>query len=332
MKNIKKLSILLVAILLLSLSLVACGPQTNDSSNTANSQNTIEQTVFPYTIKDANGFDLTLKTKPEKIISLTLVTDEILPELTSLSKIQSMTNLSLDEGVSNIIEIAKKVPVKLDADIEKVISMKPDLVFVADWKEKEFVQQLRDAGINVFQFKSPITIEDVKQNITDFSKMLGEVDKGQSLNKWIDDKLNTIQDAIKSLDSAKKLTVLYYNPAFGNTYAKGTSMDEVLTRAGLINIPSRENLSQWPAVSKEQIIAWDPDVILLPSWSYDKIKDPKAIAEQFKKDASFVNLKAVKNNRVLMLPDKHLLDNAQYMVLGIEDVAKAAYPDLFAAK
>ena len=327
----KKISSLVIVTILILVFLGACANNSSGSvTNTATPLVTkIETVLFPYTVKDINGYKLTLTVKPQKVISLTLATDEILPELVDLSVIQSMTTYSLDEGVSNILDIAKKVPLKIDADVEKIISMKPDLVFVADWKEKKFVQQLRNAGIKVFQFKSPATIQDVKQNITDISRLLGETEKGQKLINSIDEKLSNVDNDLKSMDPTKKLTVMYYYFAYGSTYAKGTSLDDILSKAGLINMPTQKGLSMWPNISKEQIIAWNPDIILVPSWSYDKNKDPNKLAEDFKNDPSFKNLKAVKNNRVLMLPDRHLLDNAQYMADGVVDVAKAAYPDLF---
>jgi iron complex transport system substrate-binding protein len=297
-----------------------------EKSEISITQNT--DVTYPLTVKDYSETELVIEKKPEAIISLTLATDELLVEMVDESRIKAVTIYADDPDLSNILDIAKDIPVKLESEIEKVIELQPDLVFVADWKEKEFVQQLRDAKIPVYVFKAPTSFVDLEKAITGIAEITGEVEKGKVLVDNMYAKLKEIDDKVKTLKPEEKLTVLDYS-FYGSTYAKGTSFDEITVKAGVINVATKAGLEGWPNISKEQIIELDPDIILLHAWSYDKNTDPQQFAETFKKDASFAGLKAVKNNRVYIMQDKHLQDNSQYMVLGVEDLAKVAYPDLF---
>jgi iron complex transport system substrate-binding protein len=299
---------------------------TTEKTEISTTQN--NEVTYPLTVKDYSGTEVTIEKKPEAIISLTLATDEMLMEMVDKSTIKATTIYADDPDLSNIIDIAKDFPVKLESQIEKIIELQPDLVFVADWKEKEFIQQLRDAKLTVYIFKAPTTFDELYKAITDIAELTREVEKGKVLVNNVKSKLKEIDDKVKTLKPEEQLTVLDYS-FFGSTYAKGTSFDEITVNAGVINSATKAGLEGWPNISKEQLLELDPDIILLHDWSYDKKTDPQQFAETFKKDKTFAGLKAVKNNRVYIMQDKHMQDNSQFMALGVEDLAKVAYPDLF---
>ena len=62
---------------------------------------------FPLTVTDANGDAMTLENPPQRIVSLTLGSDEILLSLVDKSRIVSLTRYADDEGISNIAAEAK---------------------------------------------------------------------------------------------------------------------------------------------------------------------------------------------------------------------------------
>ncbi|MCX7747789.1 MAG: ABC transporter substrate-binding protein [Clostridia bacterium] len=286
------------------------------------------ETKYPITVKDAWGTEVTLSKKPQNIVSVTLATDEILLSLVDKSRIKALTYLSVDPGLSNVVEAAKEIPIKVVGKAEIITALESDLVFVADWHSKEFVQKLRDAKLNVYVTKTANNIIGVQENLRKIAYIVGEYYKGQKVICWMNSKLAKIQHKVKKIPMDKRLTVLDYDP-FESTSGKGTSFEDVVTRAGLINLPSKEGMEGWPSISREQIAKLNPDVIILPSISYDPNIDPQAFAEGVRKDPILADVGAVKNNRVIILPESHMSSVSQYMVLGIEDTAKAIYPQLF---
>ncbi|MEI8094290.1 MAG: ABC transporter substrate-binding protein [Spirochaetales bacterium] len=282
--------------------------------------------VFPLTLKDAQGTAITLSAAPKAIISLTLPTDEILIELVDQSRIKAIDSFATDAGISNIAAWAKAFPTKIAGEKEKIIALQPDLVFVASWKEPEFIAALREAKIPVFVFKTPDNFDELTTLVTQMAAVTGETAKGKALLATVEKRLAAVATKLKGV--AAKPTVLSYS-FWGSTYAKGTSFEALIEKAGLVNVATKAGLSGWPQVSKEQVLALDPDVILLPSWSYDGSSDAAKFLADFVADPVFAGLKAVKNKRVLVMQDKHLQSTSQYMADAVEDLAKAGYPALF---
>lgn len=351
----KKLTRLLLPILLVMFAVVGCG-QNNTTKNSANKNNTkienkdaeksknkennkkfeeqskeetkTDKEIYPMTVKDAHGTEITLESKPEKIVSLTLGTDEMLLSIVEQNRILALSGaIAEDKGISNVADKAKDFD-KAENNIEKVISLNPDIVFAANWMKKEQLDQMRDAGIKVYCYGTASDIESQKNVVMEIAKVVGEEEKGKELVDEMDNKIKEISESLKELKEEDKVRVMSYN-SFGSTNAKGTTFDDIVKKAGCINAATEAGLESWANISKEKIIEINPDIIIVPAWSYDEKKDPKDFADSILNDESLKEINAVKNGKVIMLADKHMNCVSQYIVYGVEDLAKAVYPELF---
>jgi iron complex transport system substrate-binding protein len=82
-------------------------------------------------------------------------------------------------------------------------------------------------------------------------------------------------------------------------------------------------------LSKETLLVIDPDILVLPGWTYD---DPKGAETFFAKtttDPVLKALSAVKNGRAVMMPERLKTATSQYLVDAVEWLAKTAYPARF---
>jgi len=351
MKKILKNTVILLIIITVSMMLFsACGKSKDEDKNTVNNSEAVQNSEekndgvseenskddnsqsgksvnYPLTVKDANGYEMTFDKKPEKIASLTLGTDEILLELVGKDRIVALSELATDKGLSNVTEEAEGFTLLAAKDVEKLISLQPDVVFVASWTDANIVQQLRDAGINVYAYKAAENIDEQKKVIEEVAYVTGDVEKGAEIIAQMDSKLQYIEEKVKSLKEEERLKALSCD-SFFYTYGKNTTFDDLASHAGVINLASELGMEGWVQISKEKIIELNPDVLILPNWSYEGFN-----AEEFyndiKNDKSLQNVSAIKNNRVFSLPESHTTALSQYIVLGVEDLAKAAYPELF---
>lgn len=351
----KKLTRLLLPILIVMFAVVGCGQKNGEnksanknntkvenknaekSKNKENNKKTEEQSkeetkndkeIYPMTVKDAHGTEITLESKPEKIVSLTLGTDEMLLSIVDQNRILAISGATSEkEGLSNIADIAKDFD-KAENNIEKVISLNPDIVFAANWMKKEQLEQMRDAGIKVYCYGTASDIESQKNVIMEIAKVVGEEEKGKEIIDEMDNKLKEISEKLKGLKDEEKIRVMNYD-TLGSTSAKGTTFDDMVKRAGGINAASEAGLELWANISKEKIIEINPDVIMLPAYSYDESKDPQDFVDAILNDESLKEVNAVKNTKVIMVPEKHVSAVSQYIVYGVEDLAKAMYPELF---
>lgn len=285
-------------------------------------------TAYPLTLNDANGTQVTIKSKPVKIVTLPLGICEMLISIVDKSEIAAMTYYVDDPVVSNIADTAKGIGQRLDFNAEKIIAMQPDLVLVDTWQDANIVKQLRDANINVFVTNTMTNVEQQKEMLRLLGKITNNAAKAEEVVNWMDQKLKAVSDKLAGLKDDQRLTIIDYSE-MGSTSGKDTNFDDVVTRAGLINPVSKEGLTGWPELSKEMIVKYNPDIICLPSWYYDQNVSFDSLSKSIREDKSLAEVKAVKNNRLITIPYNHLTTTSQYSVLGIEDMAKAAYPDLF---
>lgn len=285
---------------------------------------------FPVSIKDGKGQTITIKQKPTKIISLALQTDEIILNMVQPNRIAGLSIFAEDKYNSNVVDLAKKVKGRYSSnDIEKIVAAKPDLVIVPYYIDKTKYDLLkRSLKCPVYVSLNPNSIANIKKEIDNLSKLVGEQENGKKLIKYMDDKINYVQSKVKNL--RKKKFVLFYTYYFESTYGKETTQQEIAKYAGVINIAAVNGLKLWPKISKENILDWNPDIIILPSASYNPSKSTQQYLEkEFKTDPVFKNLNAVKNNAIVILDDRHVQTVSHYIVEGIYDLAKAAYPYLF---
>ncbi|MDO8686026.1 MAG: ABC transporter substrate-binding protein [Clostridiales bacterium] len=335
MKKNKIIILLLISIagiVIMAGVLAGCGTAPGNDNGTVNattssSEAFSDRTVYPLTLKDAKGADVVIPASPQKIVSISLGTDEILSGLVDSSRIAALCTLSIDPGLSNIVDFASGIPVKAGTEAEKIISLGTDLVLAPDWSDEKFIQQLKDAKILVFLYTTPGGVSDVQKFIRTIAEIVDEKAKGEELVAWMDEKLAAVKSKVEGIAEADRKVGLSLD-SFYYTYGTGTTFDDICNRAGVVNSAVKAGISGWMQLTKEKVVEMNPGVIFLPTWSYEGF-DAKAFVDQFRNDVSLAMVKAVKDGMVLTLPENHMTSVSQYIVLGVEDVAKAVYPSQF---
>ena len=276
---------------------------------------------------DSLGNKVNIPKKPQRIVSLSLGTDEILMDLVELERIAALTYLSDDAGISHIASRSIKVKNKLRGNnAEAIMALKPDLVLIADWWKLETLQSLRDVGITVYVYKTPYTVADVKKTITEVAKVVGEPEKGEQLINAFERKVDGVQKIIAKANlPQRKLMALTGKGAFGY---KGSIYDDMCTYAKIDNCLKNIKTDENTTVSKEIIIAGNPDVIITPSWNAPGMLDTKGV-EELLSDESLATVTAIKNKRVVNISGKTVYCVSQYIAYCIEDLAQAVYPEAF---
>ena len=287
---------------------------------------TQEKSAYPMTVKDGKGNEIVLENKPVNIISLSLGTDEILVSIIEKERLKAISSISQDHGISNIADKAADFE-KIGTNSEKIVAAGPDLVFVPDYIQAEFIKQLRNAGIKVYIPKTPNSVEEVKNTVMELAVMLDAKEKGEELVGWMDAKLNEVAGKVASISEDDRKTILSLD-SFFNTYGIGTSFDSVARHAGLKNLAASEEIEGWQPINKEKVVELNPEVVILPSWSYEGF-DAEQFSNDLKNDKSLKDVAAVAEGMVISIPEKDLTSVSQYIVQGVEGLAKAAYPELF---
>jgi iron complex transport system substrate-binding protein len=285
---------------------------------------------YPLTDKDDSGTSITLLGEPRRIISLTLPTDEILLCLTDSSRILAVTTLAVDPGISNVSVQARQVPRAMTLSVEPIVALRPDLVFAASWSDPGAIGQLRSAGVPVFLMNSATSVAAVEENIARCAFLTGEPEKGAQMIAHMKAEISTVQKAVGAISEEKRPRVLDFT-TFGASMGKGSSWDDIVRLAGLVNAVGGIASDEWGQVpiSTEKLLQIDPDIIVLPGWVY---RDPRG-AETFRtrvmRDPTLSGLSAVKTGRVYMMPERLRTCTSQFIADAVEWLARVAYPSLF---
>lgn len=280
------------------------------------------------TLTDSTGYAVKLPAKPQSIVSLSIGTDELLTGLVPLERIAALTYLADDSAISNIADKARQVPRKIKANAETVISLKPDLVLAPNWLPAELVQIIREAGIAVYVYQSPDNVEAVKQTVAELAGVVGEEQAGSRIVEAMNTELSQVEAKLRQLPAEQKKVVIQFT-VMGGSGGKGSTFDDLCRYAGVKNGAALAGLNANEVLSKEQIVGVNPDILLLPAWDYGGKTDLQKYRAEVQNDPALQPIKAVKQHQLIQVPDRYLFASSQYIVDGVRELAKAAYPDLF---
>jgi iron complex transport system substrate-binding protein len=320
---LKKLYALLFSILLIGGLLAGCNSTTDNGKKEANKTEQTEKVSFPVTIEDGSGQKVTIKEKPEKIVSL-------MPSNTEIAYA-----LGLGEeivGVSNYDNYPKDVLTKekvgdQQINVEKIISLSPQLVLANPTNTKEGLQQLKDSGITVLVVNDAQKFQQVYQSIEMIGKAAGKNQKAEDLIKEMKQKLADIKEKVKNIKESdqKKVFVEVSPEPEIYTAGKNTFINEILTMIHAEN--AAKDLDGWAKVNEEAVVKMNPEVILTTFGYY--VQDPMGKVVSTK---GWQDISAVKNKLVIDVNSDTVTRPGPRLIEGVEDIAKAVYPDIFAKK
>ena len=276
--------------------------------------------AFPVTVTDDLGRKVTIKAEPQRIISLAPSNTEVLFFLGLGDRVVGVTTYC------DYPEAAKVIP-KIggfkDPSLEKVVALKPDLVF-ATGMHAQLIKQLEDAGLTVLVIK-PNTIDGIFNSFKTIAKAAGVENKTAPLTKDLQDRVDAVNKKIASIPDNQRPAVYYemwYEPLM--SVGKNTLISETIKLAGGKSITA-DLAEQYPQISEEIIIEKNPDV-LINSYGHDAKKvTPEEIAAR----KGWNELSFVKNNRIYTIESDCLTIAGPRIVDGLEKMAQCLYPDLF---
>ena len=273
--------------------------------------------------------EIVLRERPHHIVSLGLSTDEILLSLASPEQIAALTSYADDPGLCSMTEAAQAVLVKIkDKSPESVLALDPDLVLVTDGVPKELADSLRDLGISVFVFHTPKRIDGIFAHIETIGQMIGQEENAAALIAEKRALLAEVEGRVGDIPEEKRPIVVAF--AFSGVFGRKDGLfDDMCRHASLRNGAAMVGLTAETSVSMEQVVALNPDVFLLPTWSAEG-KTTEEFRDKLRRDPLFLHVKAVQENHLYVVPDYYRYSASQNAVNGVYELARAVYPERFA--
>ncbi len=251
-------------------------------------------------VVDGMGREVIIPKNPEKVLALNSAMMEsfFILGITPVGKVENYK--IREEGMA-----LPSVGTPNQIDLEKVYELKPDFIVAHTRFHSNMVDDLERSGAVVY-YVNPEQV--VKENNDDWrvvlAKALGKEDVWNEYLENLDKKGKEKGDEFRKIADIKTAVMLSVGEEV-RAAQKACGFGIIMDKLGLENIVPEDlpdaGKKSWVKYDVEKIVEADPDVVLLLANSKDK-EENKASLKAFKKDPKWASLKAVKENKVFMLP------------------------------
>lgn len=316
--NKDTLTRLLVVILTIALFAAACQPATAPAPTAAPTATT--PAAFPVTVTDDAGRSVTIKAEPQRIISLAPSNTEILFALGLGKRVVGVDDFSnYPPETQSIEKVAGMEPNK-----EKIVSLTPDLVVAVGGSAAQLdkATALEKLGLTVIVL-NPADIEGVIKNVELVGQATGQTAAAKTLADSLRARVKAVADKTASAPKPKVFFELdATDPTKPYAPGPGSFIDGMIALAGGTNIAASAKL-QWAQLSAEEIVAQNPDVIVLSDADFGISPD------SVKARPGWDVIAAVKNGAVYPISADIVSRPGPRVVDGLEQLAKLVHPELF---
>lgn len=297
----KLLSLLLALSLLLSLSVCVLGEG--------------------ITLTDQTGRQLTLAETPGRIVSGYYISSSA---LIALGLEDKLVGIEAKAGTRPIY--ARSAPALMELpsvgtakefDLEGCVALKPELVILPA-KLKSAAETLEGLGIPVL-LVNPESQQQMEQMVFLLGQATGTQDRAEALLGFIAGQREKLEALLA--EGEKPRVYLAGNSSLLCTAGAGMYQSDMMLLAGGENVAAGIADTYWADISYEQLLAWNPDYIVLAS-------DASYTVEEVLADPNLADCAAVKNGNVLRLPgDAEAWDSpVPGGILGSVWLASALHP------
>jgi iron complex transport system substrate-binding protein len=266
----------------------------------------------------------TRSTPPTRIVSLVPALTEMLFALGAGPQVTAVS--SYDEFPPEVKSLPR-VGALLDPDMERILSLRPDLVIVYG-SQTEVQAQLARTGIRVYNYRHA-GLAGVLNTIRDLGSAIGRSAEGTRLAGDIQAQLDRIRTRVQGRPKPRTLLVFERDPASlrGVFVSGGVGfLHDMLEIAGGVNV--------FTDVKREAV---QPSVETMLSRAPDLILEVRATGLLAPTDASdsrrvwgaLASIPAVRTGRIHILSGEYLVVPGPRVVQGTEAFARALHPEAF---
>jgi len=254
---------------------------------------------------------------PQKVISLSPIITE------TIYLLNGQDLLIADTSYCNSPEQAQfkeKIGSVIQMNVEKIISLHPDLVIASPLSREKQIQILQNQKINVIKIQNPQTFPQMCEITLTIGKALGKTDMAKKIIAAAADEVEAIKLKTEGLPKKKVFIQIGMKPL--HSANKDTFINEYIKYGGGINIAETEKSGIY---SREKVLKENPDLILIATMGTDK----KAGEIEKQKWMKFTSLNATIKNQIYVLdPELILSPTPVTFVKGLKQILSLIHPSL----
>lgn len=254
------------------------------------------------TVKDGAGRDVPIPAKVERIfpagppaaITLYTLAPELLLGWPRANRAEELPFLL--PGIGDRPEIGRITGRGNSANLEAVLTLKPDLIVDAGSTGRTYVELAErvqgQTGIPYALLDG--RFEAIPESYRILGRLTGRLARAETLARWCEQATATIRGRIATIPASERPSVYYARGPRGLETGLGGSINvETLSFLGARNVAATQPGSGLAQVSLEQVLAWDPEVIVTIDLSF---------SDSVRRDPAWAGIRAVKAGRVHLSP------------------------------
>jgi len=260
-------------------------------------------------IEDDLGRRLKIPEKVERVVSLAPNLTESIFAVGAGERLVGVTTFcNYPEDAQKI----QKVGDTISPNVETIIALKPQIVFVSTASQLEnFTKTLEAQNITVF-VTNPKDLNGVLTNLRQLGDIFGTPERTTILLNELVARIADVDEQVRDKPKVKTFVQFSNEPLF--TIGKDSFLTQIIERAGGISV-TKDVATAYPKISKEAALAYNPDAIIL-SESPDNL-DPNAV---------FKNSPAMKNKKVFKVNADIISRPSPRIVDALEQIAGDLHP------
>lgn len=273
------------------------------SSEESSTEADAEQTVYPVTVTDQAGREVTIEKEPSSIVSGYYISSSLLIALGLKDKVVGIEAKADKRPIYKLAapELTElpNVGTAKEFNLETCAALSPDLV-ILPMKLKDAAQSLTDLGITVL-LVNPESQDLLTEMINTIATATNTNSEAAKLLAYIDSQKDMLTSALSGVEPES--VYLAGNSSFLSTAGPSMYQSSIIELAGGKNAADSITDSYWAEISYEQLLAWDPSYIIIAS-------DAEYTVDDVMNDPNLAECTAVKNSHVYAIPgDVEALDS-----------------------
>jgi iron complex transport system substrate-binding protein len=296
-------------------TIAGCMPKT--SSQTGN----LTPTTSAITLTDGLGRNIVLSAPAKKIVSMAPSATEILYSVGAGNQVIGRDTFSnYPEAVKSVQDVGGSMG---SYSYEMITSLHPDLIVAAEINTPEQVKSLEDLGLTVYYISNPKDFKGLYQLLKDVGTLTGHFSTAEELAVSLQTRVDKV---IEKISKTQTKPLVFYeldgtDPSKPWTPGPGSYMDMLIQMAGGVNVGSSLS-SSWAQISVEELLAKDPQIILLGDSIYGMT--PELVSAR----VGWEKLQAVKDQNIFGFNDDLVSRPGPRLVDGLEELVKLIHPEL----
>ena len=273
------------------------------SSEESSTEADAEQTVYPVTVTDQAGREVTIEKEPSSIVSGYYISSSLLIALGLKDKVVGIEAKADKRPIYKLAapELTElpNVGTAKEFNLETCAALSPDLV-ILPMKLKDAAQSLTDLGITVL-LVNPESQDLLTEMINTIATATNTNSEAAKLLAYIYSQKDMLTSALSGVEPES--VYLAGNSSFLSTAGPSIYQSSIIELAGGKNAADSITDTYWAEISYEQLLAWDPSYIIIAS-------DAEYTVDDVMNDPNLAECTAVKNSHVYAIPgDMEALDS-----------------------